>query len=94
MKEVKEQLHRIETELEVIKNDFRHSMETNGSNHTKVAKDMDSIMTLLLRGNGHPPLLTRIDRLENYRNGLSWHLRVLWTAIITVIIKAIYDSFN
>lgn len=48
----------------------------------------------IFHGNGKVGILTRIDRVEQIESQRSWHIRAIWTALISVIMKAFYSMIT
>jgi hypothetical protein len=47
-----------------------------------------------LNGNGHPGIKTRLDRLEQFSDGLTKHFWAIWGSLLAVGVPALIDLFR
>lgn len=77
-----ERLVSIETNLKLLTQEFR----TNNSQLQRIVARHDRI---LLGTDKAPGLHMTVDRLEQNETRRVWHLRALWTALVTMVAKTI-----
>ena len=49
---------------------------------------------LMIGGDKNTGLMTRLDRIEQTIKSWDWNLKAIWTAIIGIVAKALYDLFH
>jgi hypothetical protein len=76
---------KISESLAVISEQLKHKTE----NFERLEEALDDL-EFILHGRGDKPgLVTRLDRLEQKELTRSWHLGVLWTAVLALIMNAL-----
>lgn len=45
-------------------------------------------------GNGNAGILTHIDRLNQIEKDRRWNLRLIWSSLVGVVVKIIYDTLE
>lgn len=67
--------------------DLKQSLE-------RIERNQQEIYQKLFVGNGQPPLVTRIDRLEQTADRNRWNVRTVWAAVIGVGVTVIERMVN
>ena len=49
---------------------------------------------LLHGSNGNKGIVTRLDRVEQFKSGMEKHLLGLWTAVVGGVVKLVVDVFR
>ena len=73
---------RIHERLSIIETEVKNSCQ-------KIDKMFDYLV-----GNGHPGLKTRIDRIEQHHANKEKHWIAIYTALVGLAIKSVWDWFN
>ena len=73
-------------------------VENQKGNHELVLQNQAALLSrfdkILFGTNGTPGLDKRLDRLEQIDKGRAWNLRAIWTALVTVGVKAAWDMLT
>jgi hypothetical protein len=84
-KKVEEGHLKISESLAVIMEQLKHKTE----NFDRLEETLEHLEFLLHGRVDKPGLVTRLDRLEQKELSRSWHLGILWAAVVTLTMNAV-----